>query len=134
MKKHYRREWLNTKQGRAYAISEVTVEEGNRRGNKEDEEHPYPGKISEVYANLELGDCSKTIVLDFGAFNREEALEKLVKLERLSNHITALSVHLEAAVHDLPTKAQVKEYHSERRKRRGPRNRVRPVEDLLNDL
>ena len=131
MKKHYRREWLNTKQGRAYAISEVTQELGNKPGNKEDEEHPYPGALSEVYASLELGDCNKSIVLDFSAYSKEEVLEKLVKLQRLLRHLDSLSVHLTEAVDKLPTKAQVKEYHAARRKRRGP---IRPLTVGIDDL
>ena len=131
MKKHYRREWLNTKQGRAYAISEVTSEPANKPGNKEDEEHPYPGTLSEVYASLELGDCNKSIVLDFSAYSKEEVLEKLGKLQRLLHHIDSLSVHLTAAESKLPTKAQVKAYQAVRRKRRGT---IRPLTVGIDDF
>lgn len=71
----YERRFLNVKDGRAYSIATVekTVEQKSRYVD------------TEVYVNLELGDCSRTINLDFSfdATRKTELEKQLKKIDRL---------------------------------------------------
>ena len=61
-KLHYQRKWLNKRRGRAYIISSI---DGNTK--RETYGKPEDERFSKPYIDcyFDIGDCSKTICLDF---------------------------------------------------------------------
>ena len=97
--KHYRRDWLNKKEGTAFAESYSRVSRDRKTG-----------KVSCISGSLSLADCSRTIHLDFDAFSKEEVKERLNKLRLLRHHLDAIENTLHLAYHEIPTQ---KEYNKE---------------------
>lgn len=99
--KHYRRDWLNKREGTAFAESHSRVSRNSKTG-----------KVSCVSGSLSLADCSRTIHLDFDAFSKEEVKERLNKIRILRHHLDALENTLNSAYHEIPTQ---KEYDKEQK-------------------
>ncbi len=83
--KYYKRRFLNKREGRAYSICSLHVPK--RAKKKEDWQDTH------FQADVELGDCSRNITLDFGwdAFVKGDFEKSKKKLEELITSLKNLS-------------------------------------------
>jgi len=108
MKKIYRRDWLNKKEGRAFIITagDTCLPEKTKDGDP-----PFPAAVESVDYYLDIGDCNRSISLDFTAYNRESAQDKLAKVNLMMEHLNQIKAELQEACVTLPTKKQLREYN-----------------------
>jgi hypothetical protein len=117
-KRVYRRNWLNPKEGRAFIETATELVQYS----KED-----PVNFD---ANLSLADCSRTIHLEFSAYNKEDVWERVAKLNILQKHLGILKDELMNALKMLPTKKQ----EEEMRKARAAKRKAQPTTTIFADL
>lgn len=83
-----KRRWLNRDQSkRAYSIRGITVEPDNYRGKT----------TAWVAADFEIGDCTRSITLDFGSSGARERKEMMLKAEEFLRDVEEYVDTLRAA-------------------------------------
>jgi hypothetical protein len=111
-RKAYRRDWLNKKEGRALIITNAGAFLAKDSWHKGED---YPSRIEYVDASLEIGDCSRSVVLEFEASTREAVDEKLDKLNLIKQHIEIIEALLTESRDELPTRKQIDAWNKKRR-------------------
>lgn len=105
----YERRFLNSKSGRAYSIATVqkTIDQKN--------EHYVD---TEVYVNLELGDCSRSINLDFSfdATKKSELSRQMKKIDSLIETFKKVKTAMKKDNHKVVS--AVKAYNKKRKKKK----------------
>lgn len=101
IKRYYKREWLNSKHGRAYAITRASVSE------------------EAVYAELDLSDCSDQISLDFNAYDLKSIPERLRKVDKLRRALDEIEDKLLEGLAVMISKEEWKEIRKAQGKEEG---------------
>lgn len=105
-KQTYKREWLNDKAGRAYIITSTHVDE------------------EAVSASLELADCSRSIDLEFYAYDEKQIASRLRKIDRIRAGLDAIEDALLEGLCTMINRKEWKEINKAREAEGGNRHAV----------
>ena len=92
--KHYKRNWLNRKDGTAFVESSSDLEEFRGEWN--------------FSATLCIADCNRNINLEFYASTVEDLDDRLEKLDMLRKHLDLMDEKMARAREKLPTREEAK--------------------------
>jgi len=101
IKQYYKREWLNSKHGRAFIITRASVSD------------------EAVYAELDLSDCHEEISLDFNAYDLKSIPEKLKKIDKIRKALDEIEDKLLEGVATMFTREEWKEIKQARKAEEG---------------